>query len=109
MPNGAVVSLPAGIQPAYSCRIATGGSRVADRCIKQRVARLVCAIYLLGTPWMSVQSRPARNPVVLDANGNVRSFYGVPVTLRRSGLKRLHMPVKVRTEPGGEGGPYKVY
>ena len=30
---------------------------------------------------MSVQSRPARNPVVLDANGNVRSFYGVPVTL----------------------------
>ena len=52
---------------------------------------------------------PSSSPIALDANGNVRSFYGVPITLTRSDLKRLHFPIEMRVEPGGEGDPYRVY
>ena len=76
-----------------------------NRLSARVIGVLVCLIAVPSTGHVS----PARNPVVLDSHGNVRSFYGVPVNLTRAGLKRLPFRVKIRDEPGGEGGPYRVY
>jgi hypothetical protein len=77
--------------------------------MKRDIVWLISSLALLFLAPATAQAGPDRSPVVLDSNGNVRSFYGVPVTLTRSDLKRLPFRVKARDEPGGEGGPYRVY
>ena len=56
--------------------------------------RLICSVVLLVGAPTGAQASPAPSPVVLDLKGNVRSFYGVPVTLTRSDLKRLPFRIK---------------
>jgi hypothetical protein len=77
--------------------------------MNRRVCWSICGLVLLIATPASITAKPSHNPVVLDAKGNVRSFYGIPVTLTRAGLKRLPYRIKVRDEPGGEGGPYRLY
>ena len=71
--------------------------------------RLIYSLALVAAPPMHAQAKPTPNPVELDPKNNVRSFYGVPVTLTRSGLQRLPFRVEIRDEPGDEGGPYRIY
>jgi hypothetical protein len=49
----------------------------------------MCGVTSLLSAAPGIEARDAPNWVTLDAKGNVRSFYGVPVSLTRSGLKRL--------------------
>ena len=58
------------------------------------VTRLFCNLIILALPSTHAQAKPTRLAVILDTKGNVQSFYGVPVKLTLSGLKRLPFPVK---------------
>lgn len=75
-------------------REAFGGSRVAGKHRKSDLIRRICIVVALALVPIAAQASPARSPLVLDLKGNVRSFYGVPVTLTRSDLKRLPFRVK---------------
>lgn len=69
---------------------------------------LVCSLAILALSPNDAQAGQARTAVVLDSKGNVRSFYGVPLTLTQSTLKRL--PFRVRTgHYHSEGTEYTKY
>ena len=67
----------------------------------------ICALASLVAVPASAEP-PASKWVKLDANGHVRSFYGVPITLTRAGLKRLPYRVK-RGHKSSEGIDYTTY
>jgi hypothetical protein len=56
---------------------------------------VAAAAIALGPP---LNAASARSHVVVDAKGNVTRFYGVPINLTTSGLKRLPYRVKVGHE-----------
>jgi hypothetical protein len=68
----------------------------------------ICGLTLLIGTVASADPRLNRDRVILDAKGNVRSFYGVPVNLTRAGLKRLPFHVAKRIERP-EDTPLAVY
>ena len=68
----------------------------------------IYGLALLISALMSAEASAAPNWVTLDAKGNVRTFYGIPVTLTRAGMKRL--PYRVRTGHSySEGERYTEY
>jgi len=69
---------------------------------------LVGSLALLANAAAHADVRQAQNRVILDTDGNVRTFYGVPVKLTRSGLKRLHFRVTKKIERY-EDSPVAVY
>ena len=72
------------------------------------ILRSISVLSVLAFAPTCTHARPARAAVVLDPNGSVRSFYGVPVSLTRSGLKRLPFRVK-KGQYSGEGKIYTNY
>ncbi|MEO5774940.1 MAG: hypothetical protein ABIQ32_12605 [Sphingomicrobium sp.] len=77
--------------------------------MKQAVSKRVGRFAFLATFLLCAQPGFAREPLELDAKGNVLSFYGVTVNLTRSGLKRLPYRVTAVHHPEGEGDAYTSY
>ena len=74
--------------------------------MKRSALWCICGLTLLVVPSVSASAAP--NRVILDPEGNVRSFYGIPITLTRARLKRL--PYRVRKEYYyAEGDRYAQY
>ena len=70
----------------------------------------ICGLALLISFLMGTESSAAPNWVTLDTKGNVRSFYGIPMTLTYSGLKRLHFKTRIgyRWPEGERETVYKI-
>lgn len=72
--------------------------------------------YLIGAAAIALASpteaAPAPAPVVVDSQGNVARFYGIPIDVTRASLERLHLPVTTRYESAAEardGDPSPIY
>lgn len=72
--------------------------------IIRSIGKLGLAILLLAWPQVGY----ACGRVLVDAHNNVKSFYGVPLNLTVSGLKRLPFSVKVGYRMG-EAGREAIY
>ena len=76
--------------------------------MKRSVLWSIGSLTLLMSAVAHTDARRAPNRVILDAHGNVSSFYGVPVKLTRSGLKHLPFRVK-RGHKSSEGIEYTTH
>jgi len=66
--------------------------------MKGTVLRTILTLALLGSALTIAGAKSGLPWVKLDANGNIRSFYGIPVTITRGGLKRLGFRTRVGYE-----------
>ncbi|HEX6741262.1 MAG TPA: hypothetical protein VF079_05645 [Sphingomicrobium sp.] len=76
--------------------------------MKRRALWSIGSLALVMNIVAQADARQAPDRVILDADGNVRTFYGVPVNLTRAGLKRLPFRVK-RGHKSSEGIEYAIY
>ena len=69
-----------------------------------------CGLVMLTAWSVSAPAKPAPNWVTLNAKGNVRSFYGIPINLTRAGLRRLHFKTRIYYvwPEGNKEAVYKV-